>query len=125
MKRAIPYLINAGSLVSGFLGWVILGNLIFFGLFKFVIVEVYIDYEYLVFGISLVIWLIAIITVRLLLLKRRTWILIGVLAAIILGAASWIVMLFEMRYVTLLEFITLPIFPFPAGFLIFYTRSPL
>ena len=82
-------LINAGNFIIGLLGWVIAHNLLFilFGVIFELSGPRKGRYAYV---ISLTIWVVVAIFIRLLVIKRRFWICSGVATTVIVNTLCWV-----------------------------------
>ena len=121
MNQAVPTKIKARDIAIGFFGWVILSNIVFLLLLLLIFSmegnpSINIGYEH----ISLAMWLCSIISILILFMKKRLWIMTGVVAAVIINGISWMVMnITSQGNATLGQVIMITGFPLPIGLILF------
>lgn len=94
MTQSIPLKIKARDIAIGFFGWVIISNLIF---------TLFLNSVYFIEGneksmelIVNIIWLLAIAIGIVLIVKKRNWVSVGIVIAVIINITLWIIVLFSM-----------------------------
>ena len=113
MNQKVPTIIKARDIAIGFFGWIIFHNLYFFlliGRWQPLFGSV-LDGS---FGWTAFLWLPLVITPLVVFAKKRIWVGNGIVAAIIINIAIWIVLNIANRlpYWSPWAFLT---FPFPLG----------
>ena len=118
-KASVPRKIKVRDGVIGFFGWLIIGNVVFALIFLLLIS---VDWDILIPLVSSIIWLSAIIVSSILYLKRRIWLLTGVLAAFIINGISWLPVFKSLtrKLPSFNELFTLMGVPLPAGVVLFF-----
>jgi hypothetical protein len=118
MNQTVPTIIKARDIAIGFFGWITFHNLYFFlliGRWQLVLGRIF-DGS---FGWTVFLWLPLVIAPFVVFAKKRIWVGTGIVAAIIINIAIWIVLNLVadgLPYWSAWAFLT---FPFPLGIYLF------
>jgi hypothetical protein len=123
MKRIFRPFGHMLSTNAGFFGWILLSNAICLGMIYFGY-ETKKDFDYLLFSLGAILWLVLILSTALLVIKKKVLLFSGMRIAVVLNAVVWVTMLIPKIELTSSQMLMIPILPLPAGLLILFSYIP-
>ena len=114
MNQTVPAIIKARDIAIGFFGWIIFHNLFFIGM-----IGIGQHFHFIgSFGWTVFLWLPLVIAPLVVFAKKRIWVGTGIVAAIIVSIALWIVLNLATGLPYWSPWASLA-FPFPLGLILF------